>query len=546
MTRRRPAPLLLVAATVTALVAGGAPVAAQPAAPAASPGLTVPDLPLGPAELPQEVEVQQLAPGLTRTRVVRGAVDPDVPWVVELAVPALSTSPDPDAPARSVQDAAAAQQLVDRLGAAGFAARAQPVRQPATADLPASVLGQRVRLAEPFEDQASAREAVARLRAAGFSGRDWYSGWDGGSDASGRWVLDVLAIDPATFAGELGASYGPDLERRETVSGLSASLGAAAAVNGGFFVLDPAAGAPGDPAGGGVHDGVVLSEPVGDRPVLVLDEDGGAGVVRPSWRGTVALSARPQRPGARGEHLVLDGVNRVPGLVRNCGGTGDRPTDEPRHDVTCTDDDELVAFTDAFGARTPSGPGREVVVDAAGSVVAVHEARGVALAPGHRSVQAIGDRVEELAGARPGDRLRVRTAMVAGGRSLAREGTSVVNGGPELVRGGRQHVTQARDGMTHPGNPSFAYGWALQRNPRTFAGVDSAGRTLLVTVAGRQLGEMGLSVGEAAAVAEALGMREAVNLDGGGSTAMVVGGDLVTSVSDATGERPVGDVVYVR
>jgi hypothetical protein len=358
--------------------------------------------------------------------------------------------------------------------------------------------------------------------------------------------MDVLVVDPATFEGELGASYGPDLERRETVSALAAAEGAVAAVNGGFFVLDPAAGAPGDPAGTGVYDGRVVSEPVGDRPALVLHEDGRAAVARPAWRGTAALTARPSRPGAAGELLDLDGVDRVPGLVRNCGGTGDTPTDLPRHDVTCTDDDELVAFTTAFGASTPAGPGREVVVDASGRVVAVQDRRGVALTAGRRSLQATGDRVAEVAAARPGDRLRLRTATVADGRSLAAPGVSVVNGGPELVRDGRAHVTQARDGMVHPDDPSFAYGWALQRNPRTFAGVDGQGRTVLVTVAGRRLDSLGLSVGEAADVARALGLRDAVNLDGGGSTAMVVRGELVTSVSDATGERPVGDAVVVR
>jgi exopolysaccharide biosynthesis protein len=43
----------------------------------------------------------------------------------------------------------------------------------------------------------------------------------------------------------------------------------------------------------------------------------------------------------------------------------------------------------------------------------------------------------------------------------------------------------------------------------------------------------------------ALGARDAVNLDGGGSTAMTVRGTLVTRPSDATGERPIGDAIVV-
>ena len=44
---------------------------------------------------------------------------------------------------------------------------------------------------------------------------------------------------------------------------------------------------------------------------------------------------------------------------------------------------------------------------------------------------------------------------------------------------------------------------------------------------------------------KSLGAVRAVNLDGGGSTAMAVGGTLVSTPSDATGERPVQDTVRV-
>jgi len=50
---------------------------------------------------------------------------------------------------------------------------------------------------------------------------------------------------------------------------------------------------------------------------------------------------------------------------------------------------------------------------------------------------------------------------------------------------------------------------------------------------------------ETGAVAQALGMREALNLDGGGSTTMVVDDRVVNQPSDATGERPVGDALLI-
>lgn len=532
---------LAVAATSASLLLGapGAEAHHDHAADAHHAAPAVQALPLGPADLPETRTTTTLAPGLTSTVVQRGTASTSLRWVVEVNIPSATTSPDPDAPARSIQDEASAQAVAARLDAAGLAASAQAVQQPAVADLPAAVLGDRVRLDDTFATKAEADAAVARVKALGYSARAWYQGWDGGTAAPGPWTVRVLTIDPQRFRGTIAPTFGPDLEHRETTTALAALTGARAAVNGGFFVMDPSAGAEGDPAGASSLAGTTLSEPVSGRPALLLRDDARhTRVVRPSWVGTLQVDGRP---------LALDGLNRVPGLVRNCGGDAtDSPTPLPRHDVTCTDDAELVAFTPAFGASTPSGPGREVVLDAKDRVVAVHGQRGVHLQPGQRSVQATGSRVAEVARVTVGDRLEVTTRLVAAEANLGNHHTSVVNGGPQLVRDGAVWITQARDGFHQPANPSFDYGWVLQRNPRTFAGTDAQGRTLLVTVDGRQVGQLGLSIPETAAVARSLGMVEAINLDGGGSTSMVIDGHLVNSPSDATGERPVGDAIVIR
>ena len=483
--------------------------------------------------------MQPIQPGVTLTQITRGAPDPAAAWVVEMNIPGGASSPDPDAPPRSIQDQSSAETFAARLTDSGFPAEAQRVEQPRTADVPAGVLGYRVRLGATFPTQAAASAEVARLSAAGFSGRAWYSGWDGDSAARGPWTVNVVTMDPRRFGGTLRGTFGPTLQDREKTTELAALERANVALNGGFFVFDPAAGAEGDPAGAGVYRGRLLSEPVGDRPVLVLHDRGRrSDIVRPSWPGSVRLPA-----GTR----VLDGLNRVPGLIRNCGGTlDDLPTWRPLHDVTCTDDAELVLFTPAFGPTTPSGAGAEAILDRSGRVVAVQESRGTALRAGQRSLQATGDLAPAVAALRPGDRVHARLVLRSGGRPLTGPGTTVINGGPLLMEDGAVHVTQAQDGMHQVANPSFDYGWVLQRNPRTFAGIDAQGRTLFVTVDGRQLGELGLSIPETAAVARSLGMIEAINLDGGGSTAMVIHGSLISHPSDASGERAVGDAIVIR
>lgn len=497
-------------------------------------------LPLGPSGLTETRTTTTLQPGVTLTRIVRGSDDPALHWTVEVSIPGGDTSPDPDAPPTALKDKTSADELAADLERDGFAARIEEVTTAKVADYAGGTLGWRVRIGS-YDSQSAAISERARLRAAGYAGAAVYTGWDGDATDRGPWRVDVLTIDPRTFRGDLAASYGPDLENRETTSELAEAAGATAAVNAGFFVLDPKAGAPGDPAGVGVYDGRLLSEPVSGRPGLVVHDDGRrTEITRLTWRGKVT---------GRASSLRLNGVNRVPGLIRNCGGTeGDLPTALPLHDVTCTNPDELVAFTPDYGRRTPQGEGLEAVLDARDRVVELRSPRGGPLPDGGSSVQATGRHVAGLTGlARVGDRLRVETTLLdeRGHRVPPSPRTDVLNAGPELVRDGRLHVTPATDGMVHPGDPSWYYGWVHKRNPRTLAGVDAVGRTVLVTADGRDTDALGLSIGESAEVARALGLRDAVNLDGGGSTTMVAAGRVINDPSDATGERPVGEALLV-
>ncbi|MDQ3981098.1 MAG: phosphodiester glycosidase family protein, partial [Actinomycetota bacterium] len=82
------------------------------------------------------------------------------------------------------------------------------------------------------------------------------------------------------------------------------------------------------------------------------------------------------------------------------------------------------------------------------------------------------------------------------------------------------------------------------RNPRTGIGVNEAGKILLVTVDGRQERSVGMTPVEFAKLMDYLGATWALNLDGGGSTAMWVEGGLVNVPSDGS-ERAVGSALLV-
>jgi exopolysaccharide biosynthesis protein len=533
--------VLAVAATITA-VAVVLPIAVSESANAEiTPQKPVAaQLDLGAAELPEHRTATELASGVTLTSIDRGSSYTNLYWTVEVKIPS-ATDGIADA---AVAPQHAARQVTAELAAQGIGARMEHVMA-AELDDSGGDLGYRVRVGE-FDSRGEGTDTVAKIRAAGYSSSVWYTGWDGdsagGDQQRGPWNIDVLTIDPKKFDGGLAASFGPDLERRETTSELASAAGALAAVNAGFFVFNAQHGAEGDPAGAGAYSGQVLSEAVGDRPALVIDgRKATADVERLGWSGTVKAGS---------DRLALDGINRVPGLIRNCGGTADDlPTAAPLHDATCTDADELVAFTPEFGGATPAGPGIEVVLDAAGRVLSVNDRRGAAIPAGGHTVQATGAEADRLAAiAEPGRKLKISSEFTAeDGKNLhLGKDAHVVSGGPYLVQNGKIAVTAARDGLVHADNPGMFYGWVHQRNPRTIAGIDAEGRLILVTADGRQTSSLGLSIHEAAMVAKSLGMVEAINLDGGGSTTMVAGGEVV-NVPSNTGatERGVGDALLV-
>jgi exopolysaccharide biosynthesis protein len=88
--------------------------------------------------------------------------------------------------------------------------------------------------------------------------------------------------------------------------------------------------------------------------------------------------------------------------------------------------------------------------------------------------------------------------------------------------------------------------FATTRHPRSAVGWRGDGTLLLVVVDGRQ-GDysVGMSLSELTELFRSLGAVEALNLDGGGSTTLVVGGAVANRPSDPQGERPVANALLL-
>ena len=89
------------------------------------------------------------------------------------------------------------------------------------------------------------------------------------------------------------------------------------------------------------------------------------------------------------------------------------------------------------------------------------------------------------------------------------------------------------------------------RHPRTAFGIRRDGTLVFVVADGRNAKAAGLSMAELQQVMIWLGCRDAINLDGGGSSTMVVSGAVVNHPCDnrrfdADGERPVANAWVIR
>jgi hypothetical protein len=107
-----------------------------------------------------------------------------------------------------------------------------------------------------------------------------------------------------------------------------------------------------------------------------------------------------------------------------------------------------------------------------------------------------------------------------------------IGGYPLVVDGGR--VVGA------PCSESFCF-----RNPRTSVGITRSGDVLLVAVDGRRSSSVGVTLVGLGRLMKHLGATKAMNVDGGGSTTMVVRGRIVNHPSDSGGERGVTSSILV-
>lgn len=341
------------------------------------------------------------------------------------------------------------------------------------------------------------------------------------SEPGGPLVVTVLRVNPKAKGVRVEAALGQDriwgtdpAQGREIVSKLAARRGAVAGINAGFFPF------AGNPIGLHVENGDLVTEPAANRTVFAMTKDGAPRFEVFTFTGRVSK-------GDASATYPLHGLNRQPGKGN-----------------------EILLFTPRFFGKTLKAPGRfEVVLSGitspltawreyAGKVVQSGEGGETPLAPGTVVLSGGGAGAEFLRqhAASPGAVLRFRLE-VNGGSLTPDKIREAVAGGPRLITGGRVTIRTREEGM------SAAF--ERTRHPRTAVGVTRSGTLLLMTVDGRQTTlSRGVSLPELANLLLKYGAVDAVNMDGGGSSVLVVR-DLVVSSPSGGIERAVANALLV-
>lgn len=498
-------------------------------------------LPLGAATLPQQESVERVAAGVTYRRLLRGAPALDAPWFISTGVAWTSA------------DVARGSHCIARLGLTPAQRR---YSAPGVTKRP-----YRVVVGGAFATRAAAAAALA-AQPSGSCVYAIQSLSDEPGHGVGPWSLHILEIDPRAYHGGWRIVSAQDgVGGVAATSAIAARAGALAAINGGYFVMDAADGVVGDPIGLTIIAGRVLSEATRGQPLLLLHDTRpiAASVIEP------AAAPVPALRWADGTATPLDGINRRPGLIRDCGqlagtvandaggGLGFGAAAAPAHDRTCTNAHELIAVT-AVARFDPAVDGAEIWwLRSDGTLAPV--AAGPPPAGGVRIV-ATGRRRAELRAKAAAGRARLDLGGAALGTA---DHLHVLNGGPTLLRRGRLVRRDRTEGWEispalGAARATLIHNWSVRRNPRTAFGITADGRLLLLVADGRGAAQtpgrdrplgVGLTIEELRRVMRHLGAVEAINLDGGGSSTLVIGSTVRNLPSDGGAERPVANALVL-
>lgn len=280
---------------------------------------------------------------------------------------------------------------------------------------------------------------------------------------------------------------------RSTVMQMAESVNDIATINASYFSAD------GSLIGITKIDGVIVSSDYLNRSAVGINSDGTTIFGRAKYSGAVTYN---------GQTTEVNGVNCSRGENR------------------------LIVYNEYFGNTTGTNNFGVEVIEHDGIIMDIQRNKGNNIIPheGH-IISAHGTAAEIFANARIGDEI-IFDEEILSEEADFNSAEYVLGAGPRLVRDGEIFITALEEDFP----PDIRNG----RAPRSAVGVTKYGDYIFAVVDGRQAHSRGCTLQEWATIlVDEFGAFNAINLDGGGSTELVVKDKLVNSPSDGR-ERAVG------
>jgi len=305
----------------------------------------------------------------------------------------------------------------------------------------------------------------------------------------------ILEVDPKSGYALKPVLSNDSVAGTEVLSEMAERTHGVAMVNGPYFMRN------GEIIGLMKINGTIVSSPDISRTAVGVLPDGKIIFDAPSFSGYVELPDKTRIP--------IDGINR---------GRGES---------------ELIVYNPYYAFWTlTTGNGTEYIVKG-DRVVDIRDFNSV-IPDGGMVLSATGRVAWQMSSLTVGSRVKIVQTL----GPLWDKTVTAIGAGPALVRNSEIYLTTLGE--------EFGSDVAGGRAPRTAIGLTKEGKILLVVVDGRSRASVGLTLLELAQFMLEQGAVEALNLDGGGSSQMIVGDHTVNDPSDGRERRQGAAIAVVK
>ena len=314
--------------------------------------------------------------------------------------------------------------------------------------------------------------------------------------------------EPFNIFGAIGSLFTFWVEKekpryfREKVSDMVRDSGSLAGVNGSFFSRT------GEPLGVLMMNGELISYSIHDRTALIIDKNNCCYIDNVSLSGEISIE---------GKLIPISGVNDK----RQVG--------------------EAVVYTPRYGNETDKDSSGIILSIVGDEVKNISKARagipkdGYALSLDPSYYNILESKI------RTGSRVQMTLKLIPLSGGVKKEIKHVIGGGPRILKSGQVYISRNSE--------RFKSDIAKSRTARTAIGINKEGKLVFATV-NRCQGSasyeksVGATLEELAQIMKDLGCVDAMNLDGGSSSTMIISSEVV-NVPSGGAEKPVSNGILV-